>query len=425
MNFVHLHTHTEYSLLDGAARIKSLVARVAEYGMPACAITDHGVMYGVIDFYQECQKQGVKPVVGCEVYVTGDRFSRSGRKGDFACHLVLLAENNIGYTNLCKIVSLGYLEGFYYKPRVDHELLRRYSEGIICLSACIGGEIPEAIISGDYNRAKEIALDYIDIFGQNNFFIEIQDHGMSEEKLANPQLVKLAKELNVGLVATNDLHYVDADDAEMHDILLCIQTGKLRSDENRMRFFNDQFYLKTEQEMAELFPEYPEALSNTVRIAQRCNVSFNFGELYMPLYEVPEGHDLQSYLRKLCEEGLARRYQDITPELLERMNYELDIINSLDFPGYFLIVWDMINYARQQGISVGPGRGSAAGSLVAYCLGITDIDPIRWGLLFERFLNPERVTPPDIDTDISDVRRGEVVDYLVHKYGENKVFSQR
>ena len=421
MTFVHLHTHTEYSLLDGAARIKNLVARVAEYGMPACAITDHGVMYGAIDFYKACKSQNIKPIIGCEVYVTNDRFARTGRKGDAACHLVLLAENMQGYRNLCKMVSLGSLEGFYYKPRVDHELLQRYHEGLICLSACIGGEIPEAFLNGQTERAKAVAEKYLEIFGRDNFFIELQDHGMSEEKRVNPQLIALAEELGVQLVATNDLHYVDAGDAEMHDILLCIQTGKLRSETNRMRFPNDQFYLKTEAEMAALFPEHPEALANTVAIADRCQLEFSFNQLFMPVYQVPEGYNLGSYLRKLCNEGLRERYDPVTPELLERMDYELGVIESLNFPGYFLIVWDMINFARTTGISVGPGRGSAAGSLVAYCLGITDIDPIRWGLLFERFLNPERVTPPDIDTDISDVRRGEVVDYLVHKYGEDKV----
>ena len=421
MAFVHLHNHTEYSLLDGAARVDNLVKRAAEYGMPACAITDHGVMYGVIDFYQSCKKHGIKPIIGCEVYVTNDRFSRGGRKGDAACHLVLLAENNTGYQNLCKLVSYGFLEGFYYKPRVDHELLRRYHEGLICLSACIAGEIPEAILSGERDRAWELATMYRDIFGRDNFFIEIQDHGIPEERQCLPVLTEMAEQLGIGLVATNDLHYVDARDAEMHDILLCIQTGKLRSDENRMRFANDQFYLKTEEEMRKLFAKWPAAIDNTLAIAERCQVEFEFGKLYMPVYEVPAGHDLQSYLREMVEAGLHRRYAVVTDELVARMNYELDVINRLDFPGYFLIVWDMIEFARKNGISVGPGRGSAAGSLVAYCLGITNIDPIRWGLLFERFLNPERVTPPDIDTDISDVRRGEVVDYLVHKYGEDKV----
>ncbi|MBQ6607452.1 MAG: DNA polymerase III subunit alpha [Firmicutes bacterium] len=421
MSFVHLHNHTEYSLLDGAAKIKRLVARVKDYGMPACAITDHGVMYGAIDFYQECQSQGVKPIIGCEVYVCNDRFSRSGRRGDVACHLILLAENNTGYQNLCRIVSKGFTEGFYYKPRVDHQVLRECSEGLICLSACVAGEIPEAILNGRYDEALELAREYKDIFGPDNFFIELQDHGLSEEKLCLPQLVKIARELDLGLVATNDLHYVDASDSEMHDILLCIQTGKLRSDENRMRFANDQFYLKTEDEMRSIFSAWPEALDNTLAIAERCNVSFEFGKLYMPVYQVPEGYDLSSYLRKLVVDGMKERYHPVTDELWQRMDYELNVISKLDFPGYFLIVWDMINHARHQGISIGPGRGSAAGSIVAYALHITDIDPIRWNLLFERFLNPERVTPPDIDTDISDVRRGEVVDYLVDKYGRDNV----
>jgi len=421
MTFVHLHNHTEYSLLDGAARIDRLVARAADYGMPACAITDHGVMYGAISFYNACKKAGVKPIVGCEVYVTNDRFQRSGRKGDSACHLVLLAENNQGYQNLCRLVSLGFLEGFYYKPRVDKALLRKYHEGLICLSACIAGELPELILGNQPGAARALAAEYQALFGPGRYYIELQNHGLEEELRAIPELVRIARELEIPLVATNDIHYVDASDADMHDILLCIQTGKLRSEENRMRFANDQFYLKTEAEMAALFPEHPEALANTLAIADRCQVDFEFGKLFMPDYQPPDGYDLPGYLRRLCEEGLARRYRPVTPELRERMEYELSVINKLDFPGYFLIVWDMIAYARQQGISVGPGRGSAAGSLVAYCLGITDIDPLKYDLLFERFLNPERVTPPDIDTDISDVRRGEVVDYLVRKYGEDKV----
>ncbi len=421
MNFVHLHNHTEYSLLDGAAKIDNLVARAAEYGMPACAITDHGVMYGAIDFYTKAKKAGIKPIIGCEVYVCNNRLERAGRKGDNACHLVLLAENDLGYRNLCRIVSIGSLEGFYYKPRVDKEVLRQYHEGIICLSACIAGEVPERILSGDIEGAKLLAAEYRDIFGPEHYYIEIQNHGLREELTCIPQLIAIADELGLPLVATNDLHYVDAADAEMHDILLCIQTGKIRADQNRMRFANDQFYLKTEQEMAELFPDRPDALANTMEIAQRCQVDFEFGKLYMPHYDVPEGYDLQSYLRYLCEKGLQRLYDPITPEIQERMEYELSIINRLDFPGYFLIVWDMIIFARDNGISVGPGRGSAAGSIVAYSLGITNIDPLRYDLLFERFLNPERVTPPDIDTDISDLRRGEVVDYLVHKYGEEHV----
>ncbi|MEG1538140.1 MAG: DNA polymerase III subunit alpha, partial [Clostridiales bacterium] len=421
MDFVHLHNHTEYSLLDGAAKIDNLVTRAAEYGMPACAITDHGVMYGAIDFYTKAKKAGIKPIIGCEVYVCNDRLERAGRKGDNACHLVLLAETNEGYRNLCRIVSIGSLEGFYYKPRVDKEILRRYHQGLICLSACIAGEVPEQILSGNIEGAKKLAREYQQIFGEHNYFIEIQNHGLKEELICIPQLINIADELSLPLVATNDLHYVDAADADMHDILLCIQTGKIRSDQNRMRFANDQFYLKTEAEMAALFPNRPDALANTLEIAQRCDVNFEFNKLYMPHYEVPTGYDLQSYLRYLCEQGIARLYDPLTAEIKERMEYELSIINRLDFPGYFLIVWDMINFARQNGISVGPGRGSAAGSIVAYALGITDIDPLRYDLLFERFLNPERVTPPDIDTDISDLRRGEVVEYLVKKYGEDHV----
>ena len=420
MTFVHLHNHTEYSLLDGAARINDLVARAKSYGMPALAITDHGVMYGAITFYEACKAEGIKPIIGCEVYVCSDRKARMGKRGDSANHLILLAKNNEGYKNLCKLVSLGFLEGFYYKPRVDRELLRRYSEGLICLSACIAGELPELLIEGDYDGALALAKEYQEIFGEN-YYIEIQNHGIPEELAVLPNLLKIARELGIKPVATNDLHYVDKADSAIHDILLCIQTGKTRSDENRMRFFNDSFYLKTEEEMAELFPECPEALENTLYIAEQCNVDFTFGTLFMPNYIPPEGHDLRSYLRELCEDGLKRRYDPVTPEVRERFEYELGIIEKMDFPGYFLIVWDMINFARSEGISVGPGRGSAAGSVIAYCLGITDIDPLRYDLLFERFLNPERVTPPDIDTDISDVRRGEVVDYLVRKYGKDHV----
>ncbi|NLF80392.1 MAG: DNA polymerase III subunit alpha, partial [Clostridia bacterium] len=420
MAFVHLHNHTEYSLLDGAARINDLVAKAADLGMPALAITDHGVMYGAISFYEQCKKAGIKPIIGCEVYVCNDRKSRTGRRGDSACHLVLLAKNEQGYKNLCELVSFGFLEGFYYKPRVDHELLRQYHEGLICLSACIAGELPELLLSGDYQGAKAKAAEYREIFG-DDYYIELQNHGLNEELHINPQLLQIASELGIEPVATNDLHYVSAADADMHDILLCIQTGKIRSDEKRMRFPNKQFYLKTEEEMAALFPDCPQALANTLKIAEQCNVEFEFGRLFMPHYQVPEGHTMSSYLRILCEEGLACRYQPVTPDIKARLDYELEIIERTDFPGYFLIVWDLIKYAREAGISVGPGRGSAAGSIVAYSLGITDIDPLKYDLLFERFLNPERVTPPDIDTDISDVRRGEVVEYLVQKYGKDHV----
>ncbi|MDO4581108.1 MAG: DNA polymerase III subunit alpha [Bacillota bacterium] len=421
MAFVHLHNHTQYSLLDGAARIEQLLQRVKDYDMPACAITDHGVMYGVVDFYKAARKKGIKPIIGCEVYVCNDRHSRSGRIGDSACHLLLLAENNTGYKNLCRLVSLGFLEGFYYKPRVDHQLLRQYSEGLICLSACIAGEIPELILNGQLDAARDLAAEYKQIFGADNFFIELQNHGLREEQISNAALIEIARELELGLVATNDLHYVDASDADMHDILLCIQTGKTRAEENRMRFPNDEFYLKTEQEMAALFPGQPQALANTLRIAERCNVELELGQLYMPPYQVQDGFDIPSYLRHLCELGLRQRYQTVTGEVRERFEYELGVINKMDYQGYFLIVWDMINFAKEHGISVGPGRGSAAGSLIAYCLGITDIDPLKYDLLFERFLNPERISPPDIDMDFCDLRRGEVVDYLVEKYGADKV----
>ncbi len=421
MDFVHLHNHTEYSLLDGAARIDKLLKRAVELEMPACAITDHGVMYGVIDFYTKANKLGIKPIIGCEVYVAPQSRFEKNHKDDPAYHLVLLAENNQGYNNLCRLVSFAFLEGFYYKPRVDVELLSQYSKGLVALSGCIGGQIPLLLLDGRKDEAYQLALQYSDIFGKDNYFIEIQNHGMEEEKKVMPMLVKLADDLELPLVATNDLHYVQAEDAAMHDILLCIQTGKKRADENRMRFPNDNFYLKTGEEMAALFKQWPQALENTLKIAERCNVNFEFGKLYLPRYQVPDGYNLCSYLRYLCNEGLQKRYNPVPDKTQKRMDYELDVIENMDFPGYFLIVWDMINYAKTNGISVGPGRGSAAGSLVAYCLGITDIDPIKYDLLFERFLNPERVTPPDIDIDLCDERRGEVVEYLIQKYGSDKV----
>ncbi|MGI6361958.1 MAG: DNA polymerase III subunit alpha [Bacillota bacterium] len=422
MTFVHLHNHTEYSLLDGAARHKKLLAKAKAMDMPAVAITDHGVMYGVINFYREAKKAGIKPIIGCEVYVAQrTRFDKDPRQDSSPFHLVLLAENQEGYENLCRLVSYAFLEGFYYKPRVDKELLRKYNKGLIALSACIVGEIPDLILQGREEDAKKIALEYQEIFGKDNFFIEIQDHGIAEEKAVFPRLVDLAKKLNIPLVATNDIHYVDQKDAAMHDILLCIQTGKLRDEENRMRFTGTQFYLKTEEEMRALFPDYPEAIDNTVKIAERCNVDFEFGNLYLPDYQVPPGFTLHGYLEELCQRGLKERYQEITPELEERLDYELKTINNMGFSGYFLIVWDLIHFSRQQGIYVGPGRGSAAGSLVAYVLRITNIDPIKYKLIFERFLNPERVTPPDIDIDFCYERRNEVIEYLVNKYGKDNV----
>ena len=421
--FVHLHCHTEYSLLDGAARVQDVVDRAVELGMPAVAATDHGVMYGVLKLYDACKAAGINPVIGCEVYVAPrTRFDKEHGIDHKAHHLILLAETQEGYVNLCKICTIGFLEGYYYKPRIDHEVLRQYSKGIICMSACIAGEIPQALLRGDMERAYEIARDYIDIFGKDNYFIEIQDHGLEEQKHTNPLLIKMAKDLGVGLVATNDSHYVRKEDADVHDVLLCIQTGKTRDDESRMRFACDEFYMKSREEMELLFGEYPEALNNTAKIAARCHVNLDkHPKVDVPEFEVPEGFNEESYLRHLCQTGLEEKYDEVTPELQERLDYELGIINHMQFPGYFLITWDMINFCRQNGIRVGPGRGSAAGSLVAYTLGITNIDPLRYNLFFERFLNPERVSMPDIDSDFCVVRRGEVIDYLVEKYGADNV----
>ncbi len=420
--FVHLHNHTEYSLLDGAARIKDLVQRAKELDMPALAISDHGVMYGVLTFYKACQKEGIKPIIGCEVYVAQrTRFDKQPRLDDASYHLLLLVENNEGYANLCKLISQAYLEGFYYRPRVDKELLRQYSKGLICLSACLAGEVLQQLLAGDETTARKTILEYQDIFGKENYYIELQNHGLDEQMRTNPLLYKLAKELGAAVVATNDLHYVKKEDSDAHDILLCVQTGKTKDDPNRMSFSTNEFYLKSKQEMELALGEYPEALGNTLVIAERCNMNFDLGNLYLPNYRVPEGHTLFTYLAELCHKGLQERYDFVTQELKERLEYELDVIKKMDYPGYFLITWDMINYARSQGIFVGPGRGSAAGSLVAYTLGITNIDPIRYGLIFERFLNPERISMPDIDTDYCYVRRGEVIDYLVGKYGADKV----
>lgn len=420
--FVHLHNHTEYSLLDGAARIKKLVARAKELDMPAVAITDHGVMYGVVTFYKACKAAGLNPVIGCEVYVASkSRFDRDVRREEAYYHLVLLAENNIGYKNLCTIVSKAFLEGFYYKPRVDKELLRENSEGLICMSACLAGEIPQFLLEGQVEAARQVALEYQDIFGKGNFFIELQNHGLEEQDITNPQMVALAKELDIPLVATNDIHYVNKEDHSFHEVLLCIQTGKTMDDPNRMRFGTEEFYLKSREEMEAALGEYQEALDNTVKIAARCQVNLDPPGLSLPECKVPPGHTLATYLRELCQQGLVKRYGERAPELQERLDYELGIIETMDFPGYFLIVWDIVNYCHQNGILVGPGRGSAAGSVVAYVLGITNIDPIRYNLIFERFLNPERVSMPDIDTDFCYVRRGEVIDYLVEHYGEEKV----
>ena len=423
MNFTHLHVHTEYSLLDGASKIKELVARTRELGMDSIAITDHGVMYGVIDFYRACREVGIKPIIGCEVYVApGSRFDReAGRGEDRYYHLVLLAENDLGYHNLMKIVSRGFTEGYYYKPRVDMEVLQEFHEGVIALSACLAGEVAVQIRRGFLAEAREAALRYLNIFGEGNYFLELQDHGISDQTLVNTELLKMHEELGIPLVATNDIHYVNAKDWEAHDFLLCIQTNKKLKDEDRMRYEGGQYYLKSSEEMEALFPYAKEALENTYKIAQRCNVEIVFGEQKVPKFDVPAPYDAYGYLEQLCREGIKRRYQPVTKELQERLDYELGTIKNMGYVDYFLIVWDFIHYAREHGIPVGPGRGSAAGSIVAYCLEITNIDPIRYNLLFERFLNPERVSMPDIDIDFCYERRQEVIDYVVRKYGKEKV----
>lgn len=423
MNFAHLHVHTEYSLLDGSNKIKEYVERVKELGMNSAAITDHGVMYGVIDFYRAARAAGIKPILGCEVYVApNSRFDREITGGeDRYYHLVLLAENNTGYANLMKIVSKGFVEGYYYKPRVDKQVLREYSEGIIALSACLAGEVQRYLMKGLYEESKKAALEYQDIFGEGNFFLELQDHGIPEQQMVNQQLLQMSEELGIDLVATNDVHYTYAEDEKPHDILLCIQTGKKLSDEGRMRYPGGQFYVKSPEEMTRLFPYALQALENTQKIADRCNVEIEFGVTKLPKYEVPDGMTSWEYLNKLCFEGLERRYGETTQELKDRLTYELNTIHNMGYVDYFLIVWDFINYAKTHGIAVGPGRGSAAGSIVSYCLEITNIDPIRYQLLFERFLNPERVTMPDIDVDFCYERRQEVIDYVVRKYGKDRV----
>ena len=423
MNFTHLHVHTEYSLLDGSNKIKEYVARVRELGMDSAAITDHGVMYGVIDFYREAKAAGINPILGCEVYVApNSRFDREvGSDEDRYYHLVLLAENNQGYANLMKIVSLGFVEGFYYRPRVDKELLRQYHEGIIALSACLAGEVPRYLTRGLYEEARQTALEYQEIFGKDNYFLELQDHGIPDQRLVNQQLLRMSEELHIPLVATNDVHYTYEDDVAAHDILLCIQTGKKLTDENRMRYERGQYFVKSPEQMAELFPYALQALENTHKIAKRCHVEIEFGVTKLPRFDVPSPYTSWEYLNKLCYEGLDERYGDRAEELKPRLKYELDTIQKMGYVDYFLIVWDFIRYARDHGIPVGPGRGSAAGSIVSYTLGITQLDPIRYNLLFERFLNPERVSMPDIDVDFCFERRQEVIDYVVRKYGKDCV----
>ena len=423
MNFTHLHVHTEYSLLDGSNKIQEYVNRVRELGMDSAAITDHGVMYGVIDFYRAARAAGINPILGCEVYVApGSRFDREiGSGDDRYYHLVLLAENNQGYANLMKIVSKSFVEGFYYKPRVDLQLLEKYHEGLIALSACLAGEVARFLTRGMYEDAKAAALRYQDIFGKGNFFLELQDHGIPEQQNVNQQLLKMHRETGIELVATNDVHYTLAEDAQPHDVLLCLQTGKKLSDENRMRYDGGQYYVKSPEEMERLFPYATEALENTHKIAERCHVEIEFGVTKLPKFDVPEGYTSWEYLNELCFKGLEERYQPVTEELKERLNYELSTIKNMGYVDYFLIVWDFIRYARDHDIMVGPGRGSAAGSLVAYTLGITQLDPIRYDLLFKRFLNPERVSMPDIDVDFCFERRQEVIDYVRRKYGDDCV----
>lgn len=422
MAFCHLHTHTEYSLLDGEASIKKLVARVKELGMESCAITDHGTMFGVVDFYRECKVNGIKPIIGCEVYVApNSRFDKVHGVDNKYAHLILLAENEVGYKNLIYLVSMGYIEGYYYKPRIDKKILAEHSEGLIALSACIAGEIPSRLLNGDESGAKKAVSEYVEIFGKNNFFIELQDHGLAEQKQILPQLMSIAEEFDLGLVATNDIHYITREDAFYQDVLMCIQMEKTVDDTDRMRFETQEFYIKSEDEMRNLFSFVPEAIENTAKIAERCNVDFDFNTRHLPKFDVPDGKDSFEYLRELCQNGLAKCYSEITAELQERLDYELGVIKRMGFTDYFLIVSDFISFAKNNGVPVGPGRGSAAGSLVSYSLGITSIDPIKYNLIFERFLNPERVSMPDIDIDFAPEGRQKVIEYVVSKYGADNV----
>ena len=420
--FTHLHLHTEYSLLDGACRIEPLMERVKELGQTAVAITDHGVMYGCVDFYKAAKKAGIKPIIGCEVYVASrTRFDKVNRI-DGSYHLVLLCKNETGYKNLIKLVSAGFIDGFYNKPRIDHALLEEHHEGLICLSACLAGEIPQALLAGDYEKAKATAKYYEELFGKGNYYIEIQDHSLPEQRKVLPLLVKLSKETGIPLVATNDAHYLRKEDSRMQHILICIQTNKTVNDDDVLEFGTDEFYVKSTDEMYELFSAWPQACENTNIIAQQCNFDFEFGVTKLPYFEAPNGEDNTEYFIRLCREGLNRRYGEaVTEEIQQRLEYEIDVIRRMGYINYYLIVFDFINYARGRGIPVGPGRGSGAGSLAAYCIGITNIDPIRYKLLFERFLNPERVSMPDFDVDFCYERRGEVIDYVIHKYGADHV----
>lgn len=421
--FVHLHIHSEYSLLDGANRIKELPVRAKELGMDAIALTDHGVMYGAIDFYKACKKEGVKPIIGCEVYVaTRTRFDKEPAIDNRYNHLILLAKDMQGYKNLSKLVSIGFTDGYYYKPRIDHEVLQKYHEGLICLSACLAGEVNQALLSGNNEKADEVALWYKNLFG-DDYYIELQNNGIKEQVLANQKLVQLSKRLNIPLVATNDAHYLKKEDAYNHEVLLCIQTGKRISDEDRMKFESDELYVKSPEEMIEYFKAFPDAIENTVKIAEKCNLEFEFGNTILPNYDVPEEFSSHyEYLKKLCDDGLIKRYgKEYSEEIRNRADYELGVIQKMGYVDYFLIVWDFIHYAKENNIPVGPGRGSGAGSLLAYAIEITDIDPIKYGLIFERFLNPDRISMPDFDVDFSDEKRQQVIDYVSNKYGHDHV----
>ncbi len=421
-NFVHLHCHSEYSLLDGAARINEMVDRAAKLGMPALAVTDHGTMFGLIDFYRKAREAGIKPILGCEVYVAPrSRFQKEAKRDDSQYHLVLLAENKTGYRNLMRLVSSGFLEGFYYKPRVDRELLEECREGIIGLSACLAGEIPSLILKGQHEKAHEAACYYRDLFGKDNFYLELHDHGIQDQKTVNRALLEIAQEEDIPLVAANDVHYLSREDAQVHDVLLCIQTGKAVDDTERMKFESDEFYFKTAEEMNSIFSEYPGAISNSLLIAERCNIEKDFSKRYLPEFHLPENKDPNSYLKELCYHGIRERYTEITEEMEERLSYELNVIEQMDYAHYFLIVWDLIEYAKKEKVIVGPGRGSAAGSLVAYSLSITNIDPLKYSLLFERFLNPERISMPDIDIDFCDDKRDRILQYVCEKYGQERV----
>ena len=423
MDFVHLHTHTEFSLLDGANKIKELPARAKELGMNAMAITDHGVMFGVVDFYKECKKVGIKPIIGCEVYVAPrTRFDKESNIDNKYSHLILLAKNETGYKNLSILVSMGFIEGFYYKPRIDLELLEKYHEGLICLSACLAGSVNKAILKEDLEEAKRIALWHKNIFGED-YYLEVQPNGLPEQVLVNQKLVELSKELDIPLVATNDSHYLKKEDAYIHEVLLCIQTGKKMSDPDRMKMGVDEFYVKSPEEMASYFKNIPEAIENTVKIAEKCNFDFEFGNTKLPNYEVPKEYATHAdFFKELCRTGLIKRYgENPSKEVQDRLEYEISVIEKMGYVDYYLIVWDFINYAKTQGISVGPGRGSGAGSIAAYAMGITDIDPIKYNLLFERFLNPERISMPDFDIDFCYERRPEVIEYVARKYGRDHV----